>query len=75
MGTEASQTERWRTGSHMCQSSGGGHRGPERLHGSSDGWQGWLEKEPWGGGGGGSIEVDLVVVVVIAAAAAAAAAV
>ena len=52
----------------VCESAGGGNRGPQRLLAGSDGWQGWLEKESWkggwGGGGGELIEVDLVVVVV-----------
>ena len=60
MGTEAWQKGRRRTGSHICRSAGGEHRGPQRLLAGSDGWQGWLEKEYHGG----STEVDLVVVAV-----------
>ena len=48
MGTEAWQKERWRTGSHICWSAEGGHRGSQRLLAGSDGWQGWLEKESHG---------------------------
>ena len=31
VGTEAFQKQHWRTGSHICRSAGGGHRGPQRL--------------------------------------------
>ena len=37
IGTEAWQKERRRTGSHICRSAGGGHRGPQRLLAGSDG--------------------------------------
>ena len=29
--------DRWRTGSHICRSAGGGHRGPQRLLASNNG--------------------------------------
>ena len=61
MGTEVWQKERRRTGSLICRSAGGGHRGPQRLLAGSDGWQGWPEKEKHGE----STEVDLKVVVVV----------
>ena len=68
-GNQSMAKEHWRTGSHICRSAGGGHRGPQRLLVSSDGLQAGLEKEShggWGRGvGGRTAEVDLVVVVVV----------